>query len=175
MKQTLYHLQALSGLHVGIGQGAGVIDLPIAREKASNLPQVPGSAIKGVLRDELRNQLGKDDQFALFGPETGEAASEFAGALAVGDARLLCLPIRSWCGTFAWATCPMILRRYQRDLDSIMTIPEPDSNTALHVEDTCLLDGEKIYLEDLDLSATQCKHTTTWAEHIGQALFQEND
>ena len=185
MKQTLYHLQALSALHVGVGQGTGVIDLPIDREKASNLPQVPGSAIKGVLRDELRSQYSKDDQTALFGPETGEAASEHAGALAVGDARLLCLPIRSWCGTFAWATCPMVLRRYQRGLESTMTIPEPANTTALHVKETflkdgqrintCLLDGEKIYLEDLDLSATHCEDATTWAEHISQALFQEKD
>lgn len=38
MNQQLYYLQSISALHVGIGQGTGIIDLPIAREKASNLP-----------------------------------------------------------------------------------------------------------------------------------------
>ena len=113
MKQTLYHLHTISALHVGTGQGTGIIDLPIARAKASNLPQVPGSAIKGVLRDVLRAQpnVSVSDLLALFGPEIGQNASEYAGALVVGDAQLLCLPIRSWHGTFAWATCPMILHR----------------------------------------------------------------
>lgn len=180
MKQQLYYLHCISALHVGIGQGTGIIDLPIAREKASNLPQVPGSAIKGVLRDELREAMQKEDCLALFGPETGETASEYAGAMALGDAHLLCLPIRSWYGTFAWATCPMILRRYQRDLQSDESIPVPAENEALHYLDsaigTKLKDkNDKIYLEDLDLIATEDNHTDQWANRIAEALFKEQD
>jgi CRISPR-associated protein Cmr4 len=186
MKQQLYYIHCISALHVGIGQGTGIIDLPIAREKASNLPQVPGSAIKGVLRDELRETMQKEDCLALFGPETGETASEYAGALAVGDARLLCLPIRSWYGTFAWATCPMILRRYQRDLQSSTLssvpdkIPVPAENEALHYLDLAIGtkikdNNDKIYLEDLDLIASEDNHTDQWADIIAAALFKEQE
>ena len=45
MQTKIFHLHALSALHVGTGQGVGVVDLPIARAKATNLPLVPGSAL----------------------------------------------------------------------------------------------------------------------------------
>jgi CRISPR-associated protein Cmr4 len=75
MKPNLFYLHALSALHCGTGQAAGVIDLPIARDRASNLPLVPGSSLRGVLRD---NFAGKDDQLenALFGPRTIGGADE---------------------------------------------------------------------------------------------------
>ena len=102
MQTKIFHLHALSALHVGTGQGVGVVDLPIARAKATNLPLVPGSALKGVLRDEAQSQLGlKDDQIrSLFGPDNTVEDSH-AGALALGDAHLLLLPIRSFAGTVA--------------------------------------------------------------------------
>lgn len=183
MEKTLYYLHTLSALHIGIGQGSGVIDLPIAREKATALPQAPGSSIKGVLRNEYRpdDPASGQDYLALFGPETGDDASEYAGALAVGDGRLLALPVRSWKGTFAWATCPLILRRYQRDLNEIegrgvpAAIPQPAENSARHASNSALLDGDTIYLEDLDLSATECDGTTAWANYIARELSLEGD
>ena len=51
MEALLLFVHALSPLHVGIGQGVGLIDLPIAREKATGLPILPGSSLKGALRD----------------------------------------------------------------------------------------------------------------------------
>ncbi len=33
MQTRIFHLQALSALHVGTGQGVGIVDLPIARAK----------------------------------------------------------------------------------------------------------------------------------------------
>ncbi|MCS7269380.1 MAG: RAMP superfamily CRISPR-associated protein, partial [Geminicoccaceae bacterium] len=48
-------LHALSPLHAGTGQAAGIVDLPIARMKATGIPFVPGSSIKGVLRDVRRD------------------------------------------------------------------------------------------------------------------------
>lgn len=186
MKSKLYYLHAITGLHVGTGQGIGVIDMPIARERASNLPQVPGSGIKGVLRDELNpkfqdtEKLEEEDYLALFGPEMGTNASDFAGALAVGDARLLCLPIRSWKGTFAWVTCPMILKRYKRDLEeNRMESKEISFNfgennqNAIHIgADTELKEGEKIYLEDLDLVAQE--GAEGWADFIADQLFDDD-
>ena len=102
MQARTYHIQALTALHIGTGQGVGVVDLPIARAKATNLPQIPGSAIKGVLRDEAAAQynLNHSDIRTLFGPDSSDADSH-AGALAFGDAHLLLLPVRSFAGTVA--------------------------------------------------------------------------
>lgn len=188
MKQTIFHLHTISSLHVGIGKGTGVIDLPIARERASNLPQIPGSGIKGVLRDELKDSLkqsNEQDYHALFGPEAGEKASKYAGAIAVGDARLLALPIRSWNGTFAWTSCPMILRRYQRDLQSINTeeaskvptkIPVPEKESALVTTDSQLMDYDNaVYLEDLDLAVDQDNNAEEWANFIAKQIFTDTD
>ncbi len=98
----LYTLHALTPLHAGTGQGVGDIDLPVTRERATGLPFVPGSSVRGVLRDALG---GREDQAAVFGPDPRHA-SEFAGALSVTDARLLLFPVRSVAGTWAWATSP---------------------------------------------------------------------
>lgn len=183
MKTQAFHLHAITGLHVGTGQGIGVIDMPIARERASNLPLVPGSGIKGVLRDECkdRDDIDEKNYKALFGPEADDNASDFAGALAVSDARLLCLPIRSWRGTFAWVTCPMILRRYQRDLqdnnnpnlpDSIL---EPDDESAYPSSETALEESNKIYLEDLDLNkaGNNADIMDKWAKFIANQIFTD--
>ena len=51
MNAQLLFTHALSPLHAGTGQGIGVIDLPIAREKATGIPYLPGSSLKGTLRD----------------------------------------------------------------------------------------------------------------------------
>ncbi len=47
----IYWLQTITPLHVGAGSGVGFIDMPIMREKVTNWPLVPGSALKGVMRD----------------------------------------------------------------------------------------------------------------------------
>ena len=67
----LTFVHALSRLHAGIGQGAGVIDLPIAREKATRLPFLPGSSLKGALRGLCSAQNGKSEQECrqVFGPD----------------------------------------------------------------------------------------------------------
>jgi len=51
----------------------------------------------------------------IFGPTT-DAASEHAGAVSVGDARVLLFPVRSARGVFAYATSPLVLKRLMEDL-----------------------------------------------------------
>ncbi|MCP4128404.1 MAG: type III-B CRISPR module RAMP protein Cmr4 [Gammaproteobacteria bacterium] len=181
MEKTLYYLHTISALHVGIGQGSGVIDLPIARERASFLPQVPGSSVKGVLRYEYDDDKDKENYSALFGPEPDKNASDYAGALAVGDGRLLALPVRSWKGTFAWATCPLILRHYQRDLTETgiagipTKIPQPAEDSACHTGNTELVDNNKINLEDVDLDTSHCQQTDDWAKWIADKFFHNDE
>lgn len=174
MKQKRFHLHALSALHVGTGQGLGVVDLPIARARATNLPLVPGSAIKGVLRDEL---CLEDESLRpiLFGPASTSDGDTHAGALSVGDAHLLLLPVRSFSGVVAFATCPFILKRYARDFEGAapgLPILKPDQ--AAVAQASALATNGKVLLEDLDLAALAGEaNTAKWAARIAEALYPE--
>jgi CRISPR-associated protein Cmr4 len=104
-----------SPLHAGTGRSLGAVDLPIQRERTTGYPMVQGSGIKGQLRAVVKNKLkDKEEWLAMFGPETGDAI-EHAGALSIGDARLLLFPVRSLNGVFAWTTSPDVLARFVRE------------------------------------------------------------
>lgn len=169
MKTCIFHLQNITALHSGVGQGVGVVDLPIARAKATNLPIVAGSSIKGVLRDEL--QIGNDDKNILFGKDKD---ADFAGAIAFGDANLLILPIRSFAGVVAYATCPFILRQYKRDVGGNIAIPELNNNRAWVVDNSNLLIDNQIVLEDLDIRAEKQNLANDWANQIATAIYPKS-
>lgn len=159
MQTTPFFIHALSPLHAGIGQGVGAIDLPIARDVASGRPLVPGSSIKGALRDVHERDVQEQDIFkkrithAVFGPSSDEI--DRAGAAMFSDARLLVFPVRSLSGTFAWVTCPDALLGFQREVElcgtqSIPTkVPEPtntecycpvaDKNNSVHVQSAIVI------------------------------------
>lgn len=119
-RSALLLLHAETPLHPGTGSALGAVDLPVARERATGWPLVPGSSLKGILRDVCRrHHEGGDEKkdsrlWSAFGPDTNNA-SEAAGAFSVTDARLLAFPLRSLSGLFAWATCPAALERFVRD------------------------------------------------------------
>lgn len=175
MKSRLYHLHALSALHCGTGQSAGVIDLPIARDRATNLPLVPGSSLRGVLRDDF---AGKDPALekTLFGPRSiGGADDAHAGALAVGDAHLLLLPIRALAGIVAYATCPFILKRYAKDAKGTTAVPVPAETQAIHATGNVNGLSGKIVLEDLDLTPQHKAEADAWAQVIAKVLFPKDE
>lgn len=186
----LLFVHALSPLHAGTGQGVGVIDLPIAREKATGLPYLPGSSVKGTLRDN--DGLDPVTQQALFGPDTNYAADN-AGSAQFSDQRLLLLPVRSLAGTFAWVTSPYVLRRFARDAqdagatDLPKTVPTITRGTGDNeykecavASGSCLkISGQTVVLEDLDLTATEDStkdgDVTKWADWIGWRLFPDKE
>ncbi len=184
MIARLYYLHALTAMHVGGGEGGGIIDLPFAREAATGLPLVPGSSIKGVWRDELRdendNAITRANKNALFGAESDRQESDrYEGALQVGDARLLCLPVRAWRGLFIWVTCPLVLYRYGGDLRQVGVAgrpegrpPQPDNvRTALVTGETAAWKGT-LYLNDLDLAIDRTNGVVaSWADFIGRQVF----
>ncbi len=185
MKANMLFVHALSPLHAGTGQGIGVIDLPIAREVATGLPYLPGSSLKGVLRDQCKAQ---DVRKVVFGSDTGNISDSnlHAGAAQFSDQRLLLLPVRSLAGTFAWVTSPFILQRLQREAGHIGftcpdAIPRPgnmeqalvDNNNTL----TIPISGghRKIVLEDIDLTSVPSEAATAWADWLGGQLFTAGD
>lgn len=173
MNTRPFLLHALSPLHAGTGHTPDIIDLPIARMKATGIPFLPGSSIKGVLRD-ARRATDREKTEAVFGPSDDPAAH--AGALVVGDARLLALPVRSFRGTFAWVTSPLLLTLAKRDLeDASLAIPSIDGRGARLARGSACMDNGKLYLEDLDLSATEGTEATAWAQLLAPLVFAGDD
>lgn len=117
MKTAMLGLLAETPIHPGTGRSMGVVDLPVAREAATDYPVLVGSSLKGALRDkaesittvETNQRFGRPDQ---------------AGDLLVSDGRLLLLPVRSLTGAFRWVTCPHLIERYRRDLSRSGLMPQ---------------------------------------------------
>jgi len=173
MKTRPFLLHALSPLHAGTGHAADVIDLPIARMKATGIPVVPGSSIKGVLRDACR-QVDHERTEAVFGPSDDPAAH--AGALIVGDARLLALPVRSFRGTFAWVSSPLLLRLAKRDLvASELPVPHMAGRSAQVASENVCVYQKRLYLEDIDLPAESSADVKTWAQRLATIAALEDD
>lgn len=115
MSKAMMFLYVETPLHAGTGRALGTVDLPIQRERATGYPMIQASGVKGRLRAHYKEKMSNDDLFAVFGPET-EKASEYAGALSFGDARLLLFPVRSLAGVFAWTTSVDALARFAREV-----------------------------------------------------------
>ena len=109
MDTLLMGMLAETFVHVGGGQSEGVVDLPVAREAATDFPFVPGSGLKGAFRDWAAGRMDDSQRDTWFGQQDN------AGQLLFSDARLLALPVRSLHGASRWITCPHLLERYRRD------------------------------------------------------------
>ncbi len=151
-------LRAETSIHAGTGQNTGVIDLPIQREAHTGWPCVYGSAMKGALRAHAETRIDPKPGWikAVFGPET-DKASDHAGAIAITDARLLLLPVRSLTGHFKLVTCPAVLDRLKRDMALIgdkrelgTSGLEPASKQVISHEG-----GEPLFLEEFQFSQQQ--------------------
>jgi len=183
----MYWIHALTPIHAGVGTGLGFIDLPIMREKTTGWPILPGSAVKGVLADYGGNADKRKEEplrRAAFGIAEGadDGYGSHTGSLVFGDARLVCLPVRSLYGTFAWVTSPLALARVKRDLNAAglgTDLPDLEcAGDALLTTDSSSLGapgGAKAYLADLDFSLQRHKDAARWAQHLGAWLFSDSD
>src|SRR4051794_4247895 len=66
----LLFLHAQTGLHPGSGTALGAVDLPVQRERHTQWPTIPGSALKGILRDVCRETA--KEKYADDGSEVEE-------------------------------------------------------------------------------------------------------
>jgi CRISPR-associated protein Cmr4 len=139
MQQKILCLFTRTPLHVGAGSSVGAIDQPVQRERHTGFPIIPGSSIKGVLRDHLKEDLGEAALDELFG-RGGDDGDYSAGHVSFGEARLLAFPVRSAKGSFALATSPLALRRFARDAGLTLTVPDPP-------KDMSCLAGSKLVIE----------------------------
>ena len=150
---ALLLLTSETPLHAGAGQSVDGIDLPIQREVHTDWPCVFGSAVKGALRAHAEQRMASTSTAIadLFGPDHGgaqERDTSHAGALLVGDATLLALPVRSLQSSFKWVTCPQAITRFARTAErlglalALPVISQPAPDKALGQGDA------KLFLEE---------------------------
>jgi len=140
MRKEHYLLKVLTPLHIGAGQGLGHVDLPIVREAHTNFPYIPGTSLKGALRNLEINQVArargekpsqveerltknKFDQkeedilrlakiFGVAGEGAEEGKEVGAGKVLFSDAFIVLFPVKSAKGVFSLTTCPYVINRF---------------------------------------------------------------
>ena len=181
----LLFLYTETPLHVGTGSSLGTVDLPIQRERHTQLPMIQSSGIKGKIRSAFAsNELANKQQVlkAIFGPES-QNASDHAGALSPGDGRLLLFPVRSLAGVFAWITCPLVLSRFSRDLHLVgqspaWNIDNPGNNQVFAPNGCQLTIDRTVVLEEFSFDAienSQVQQLTSWLSENALPLGDEYD
>lgn len=192
MISKLFTLRALSPVHCGIGQIVNDIDLPTARNSVTGHPVIPGSSIKGVLKDEFQAMEGSDGWpttttlDTLFGKDENP---DHASSVSMGDANLLALPVRSFFGTFAYLASPITLKTFKNNLERAgitvnLTVPTmglQDDNgcdKASITTHSVLSRGNhpSVLLEEMDLLIDADNNSAqAWAEFIAPLFFSDDE
>jgi len=170
-RAAILFLYTETPLHAGSGTSLGIVDLPIQRERTTGYPMIQASGLKGCLRDAVNGDAPKLK--LVFGPDTGrgEEPSEHAGALSVGDARILLFPVRSLMGVFAWITSQNVLARFKRE--ALMAglsvdwnpIGPTDDGSAFVADGSILKANGKVVLEEFAFTAqtdNKVKEIANW-------------
>jgi len=182
-KGAMLYLYVETPLHAGSGTSLGIVDLPIQRERTTSYPIVQASGLKGCMREaadvsaenksEAQKQTIKQKIKIVFGPDP-QASSDHAGALSVGDARILLFPVRSLMGVFAWVTSKDVLARFKRDAEMACitanwtpTGPTAE-DTALVPPNSAVVSNNRAVLEEFAFNAQQSRD----AQEVASWLVQ---
>jgi CRISPR-associated protein Cmr4 len=140
-KSQILYIFTRTPLHVGAGTSVGAVDQPVQRERHTGFPIVPGSSIKGVLRDACRNDELREKEKQIFGEQ------DDAGKVTFGEAKVMAFPVRSARGSFAFITCPLALERFRRShgaASNISAPEEPDDMQCLAGDAVTITRGSEI-------------------------------
>jgi len=190
----MLYLYVETPLHAGVGSGLSSVDLPIQRERTTQYPTIQGSGIKGKLRsvaedvvDDIkagRRQGTLTDEIVTitFGPK--KDGSDHAGALILGDARVLLFPVRSLSGVFAYTTCFDVLNRFKRDRERSGNIlpwntpitangNEQDPPVALVTSNSQVTASGTVVLEEFSFKAQPSKDADDIADWIVKYILPD--
>lgn len=144
INSEIQYIRSITPVHAGIGQDLGIADMPIQREKHSNIPKIEASTLKGSIKSYLYRKYTDDEErkqlYKIFGGEDGEASSSLIGFT---DAKLLLFPVKSMSDFYKLITCPYIISRWLEDL---MLNGEEESD--FNVDNYSMEDGTAISLGD---------------------------
>lgn len=165
---TVQLLQVLTSLHVGEGTQIGSIDLPVARERHTDWPYVPGASLKGALRACARRNGGSEDDIRrVFGAMPGETLAR--GGTVFGDGVLLALPARSFTSTFVLLASPLTLGRLARQISGAPELPASSSAERILVGrgfDLKVPGKELAVVEDLCFIQENSTRVNAWADFL---------
>jgi CRISPR-associated protein Cmr4 len=189
-----------TSLHAGVGSTVSAIDLPIQRERTTQFPIVQGSGIKGALRnhvpkvgvtektrngDEKKVLKDNKETRAFFGDtyeveveeldENGNKKKKqvsFAGAISVGDARIVLFPVRSLNGVFAYTTCAAVLARVARDVPGFPALDQSvQGENALVTSKSAVVASGKAVLEEFSFTCAANARVDEIAKWLAQNAF----
>jgi len=176
MNTKLLYLFTRTPLHVGAGASVGAIDQPVQRERHTRYPIIPGSSIKGVLRDHFeRDPETKSAITDLFGKGNEDGDKDFhAGKISFGEAHLILFPVRSAKGSYALATSRLALDRLKRETGLPLTVPsEPEDHHCLAGDRIVIMPAQKggkaVVLEEYRFEVDGA-FPSEWAEHLSTVL-----
>ena len=204
MRKEYYLLKVLTPLHIGAGQGLGHVDLPIVREAHTNFPYIPGTSLKGALRNLEINQVArargekpsqveerltknKFDQkeedilrlakiFGVAGEGAEEGKEVGAGKVLFSDAFIVLFPVKSAKGIFSLTTCPYVINRFFELLGIEQRVNEvlEGKVKVLSTKDHRNLINNKLLLEEFVFEAEESEELKKFVELVGTFVGEEN-
>jgi CRISPR-associated protein Cmr4 len=202
MRKEYYLLKVLTPLHIGAGQGLGHVDLPIVREAHTNFPYIPGTSLKGALRNLEINQVArargerpsqveerlKSDQkeedilrlakiFGVAGEGAEEGKEVGAGKVLFSDAFIVLFPVKSAKGIFSLTTCPYAINRFFELLgveQRVKDVPEGKVKVLSTKDHKNLINNNKLLLEEFVFEAEESEELKKFVELVGTFVGEEN-
>lgn len=158
MNHNTVYLYLIAPLHTGGATQEGNL-LGIARESHTEIPYVPSSTIRGKLRSlTAATSLNKLWGNTIDDVTNGTDANLSQGALWVGDASILWIPVPSLSHGVVWVSSPMLLRRWARLNAPNLEIPADYS--------TNIAAGKPVYLKDAILKAPDLNSWSQWQQFM---------
>ncbi|MCL4880526.1 MAG: type III-B CRISPR module RAMP protein Cmr4 [Anaerolineae bacterium] len=175
IQTRLLFIYTESPLHAGTGSGLSAVDLPIQRERTTQYPNIQGSGVKGSLRSQCDGLASEIN--AVFGPDTN-SGSDHAGAVSIGEARIVLFPVRSLAGVFAYTTCPHVLARLKREaqrtgLKVEWDVPSVSEGKCLATNGSSVTANNKVVLEEFSFAAQQGADAI--AQWLANEVFPKGD
>jgi len=175
--------------------------LPIVREAHTNFPYIPGTSLKGALRNLEINQVArargekpsqveerlKSDQkeedilrlakiFGVAGEGAEEGKEVGAGKVLFSDAFIVLFPVKSAKGVFSLTTCPYVINRFFELLgidQRVKDVPEGKAK-VFSTKDHRNLINNKLLLEEFVFEAEESEEIKKFVELVGTFVGEEN-
>jgi CRISPR-associated protein Cmr4 len=158
MNHNTIYMYLIAPLHTGGATQEGNL-LGIARESHTEIPYVPSSTIRGKLRSlTAANHLSKLWGNTIDDVTNGGDTNLSQGALWIGDASILWMPVPSLSHGVVWVTSPLLLRRWAR-------LNAPNSQIPAEYS-TNVAPGKPVYLKDAILKVKDLQKWSDWQQFL---------